>query len=98
MATQTMTMTMTEALQSEPSSSRTPQMPERPTESFELSLKSPTKSIKELSRRVAAASKRRTSSDNGDDSDDVRADIPQPATAHSPPQKWNAPRCNVGRL
>lgn len=95
MATQTITVAEGTS-NTEPPSSQA--LEKHPVESFELSLRAPSKSIKEISRRVMHASRRRPSSEHGDDTDNVRADIPQPATAHSTPQKWNAPRANIGRL
>ena len=66
-----------------------------PSESFELSLKTPGRTWKEISRRVANASKRK---DSSEEEDDVRNDVPPPATAQSIQQRWNKPRSNIGRL
>lgn len=66
-----------------------------PSEAFELSLKTPGRTLKEISRRVASASKRK---DSSEEEDDVRNDVPPPATAQPVQQRWNKPRTNVGRL
>lgn len=66
------------------------------SESFELSLKTPARTLKEISRRVANASKRKDSSE--EEEDDVRNDVPPPATAQPIQQRWNKPRGNIGRL
>jgi hypothetical protein len=88
MAIQTVTLT-------EPAP--TYQQPESPPpESYELSLKTPGRTLKEISRRVANASKRRDSSSDEED-DDIRNDVPPPATAQSVVQAWNDPKGNIPR-
>ncbi|EXJ91891.1 hypothetical protein A1O3_00441 [Capronia epimyces CBS 606.96] len=77
-------------------------------ETFELSLKTPGRSLRELSRRVAGGStpQERSShpsplSDEEDNnqSHHVRHDVPPPAgSSHSVTQRWNRPTGNIGRL
>ena len=63
--------------------------------SYELSFKTPGRTLKELSRRVAHASKSR---DSSEEEDDIRNDVPAPATAQPVQQRWNKPKGNIGRL
>ena len=86
MATETGTMTQYDADWQEQKAS---------PESFELSFKSPGRTLKEISRRIADASKRK---DSSEEEDDDRNDVPPPATAQSVQQRWNKPKGNVGRL
>ena len=63
-------------------------------ETFELSIKTPGRSLRELSRRIAGPSRPQESSDE----DDNAADDFPPATAQSVVQRWNSPKTNIGRL
>lgn len=88
-----------------------PQQPQNPPESFELSFKTPGRSLRELSRRVVGGRGDGTSptssstdesdrdNEGNDDGDDLRrTDMPPPATAQPVVQRWNKPRGNVGRF
>ncbi|EXJ93394.1 hypothetical protein A1O1_01786 [Capronia coronata CBS 617.96] len=75
-------------------------------ETFELSLKTPGRSLRELSKRVVGSSTRphrstypSISSDEEDNRDRIRDEDNQPPeSAHSITQRWNKPRGNIGRL
>ena len=86
MATQTITATQHDSDQQKQKSH---------PESIELSLKTPGRTLKEISRRVASTSKRK---DSSEEEDDIGNDVPPPATAQPVQQRWNKPRTNVGRL
>lgn len=66
-------------------------------ETFELSLKTPTKSLRELSRRVVGAT---TSSPtaSSDEEENIRNEDAPPATAQPIVQRWNNPKGNTFRL
>ena len=65
-------------------------------ETFELSkLKAPGRTLRELSRKIVGPSPRQ---DSSEDEDDIRADVPPPATAQPVTQRWNRPKANIGRL
>ncbi|EXJ60585.1 hypothetical protein A1O7_04738 [Cladophialophora yegresii CBS 114405] len=74
-----------------------------PRETFELSLKAPGKSLRELSRRVvhgapSAPSSGRASS--SDEEDTIREEIEPPTDSHAvvQVQRWNEPKGNIARL
>jgi len=77
--------------------SRTGPEPQRQPgpESIELSLKTPGRTLRELSRKIVGPSQRHESSE---EEDDITTDVPPPATAQPVTQRWNKPRGNVGRL
>ncbi|KIW29516.1 uncharacterized protein PV07_05329 [Cladophialophora immunda] len=81
--------------------------PSAPAETFELSLKTPTKSLRELTRRVVQGGKASlptggaqgsSDDDDNDEEDTVRDEVPPPVTAQPVVQRWNKPRGNIGRL
>lgn len=66
-------------------------------QSVELSIKTPGKSLRELSRRLTTP--RRNSSDSSSSADDnIRDDDSPPPEATSTVQRWNHPRGNIPRL
>ncbi|OAL19576.1 hypothetical protein AYO22_09738 [Fonsecaea multimorphosa] len=72
-----------------------------PGETFELSLKTPTKSLRELTRRVVQGGKaaQASSDEEEEEGDSVRNGVPPPpVTAQPVIQRWNMPRGNIGRL
>ncbi|OAP61554.1 hypothetical protein AYL99_03757 [Fonsecaea erecta] len=75
------------------------------TETFELSLKTPTKSLRELTRHVVQGGKAsfptvsgQSSSSDDEQDDGVHGEVPPPVTAQPVVQRWNLPRGNIGRL
>ncbi|KIX09756.1 uncharacterized protein Z518_00837 [Rhinocladiella mackenziei CBS 650.93] len=95
---QTMTITRTESRTRSESQSQ-PQShghDHSKPEVFELSFKTPGRTLRELSRRVVGSSIRRESSD--EEGNGVGNDVPPPATAQPVVQRWNKPRGNIGRL
>ncbi|KAJ9629186.1 hypothetical protein H2204_008975 [Knufia peltigerae] len=90
------------------SSTSTPATPPEP-ESFELSFKSPGRSLREISRRVvnggtssssssSSPSRTQENSSSSDEEDNIRDDVDPPPTAQVVTQRWNKPRGNVPRL
>ncbi|RMZ83394.1 hypothetical protein DV737_g1727, partial [Chaetothyriales sp. CBS 132003] len=90
MATQTTTIT-----QAGPSSQSSIQ---QPAETYELSFKTPGRSLKEISRGLGTSPgvSGRNSLEAGDD--DLRNDMSPPASATEVLQRWNQPRGNIARL
>lgn len=67
-------------------------------QSIELSIKTPGKSLRELSRRFTQPRRSSNSSSSSDADDNVRTDTDPPPTATAAVQRWNSPRGNVPRL
>ena len=70
------------------------------TGTFELSLRAPAKSLRELSRRVVSSttsppSPARSSSD---EENNIRDEVDPPADAQPVTQRWNEPKANIWRL
>ncbi|KAK5257752.1 hypothetical protein LTR40_009268 [Exophiala xenobiotica] len=88
--TQTMTISRTGTSQAEPPA----------PETFELSLKSPGKSLREISRRVVNGTPSRPQDSSSDEEDHVHVhdDVEPPATAQPVTQRWNQPRANISKL
>ncbi|KAK7888388.1 hypothetical protein LTR67_008734 [Exophiala xenobiotica] len=88
--TQTMTISRTGTSQAEPPA----------PETFELSLKSPGKSLREISRRVVNGTPSRPQDSSSDEEDHVHVhdDVEPPATAQPVTQRWNQPRANINKL
>ncbi|KIW68574.1 hypothetical protein PV04_04512 [Phialophora macrospora] len=93
--TKTQTMTLSPAQEIQPPGPSTP-------ETFELSLKAPGRTLRELSRRVvhgapsaSAAGPVRVSSD---EEDNIRDDVDPPTDAQPVVQRWNEPKGNIARL
>ncbi len=88
--TQTMTISRTAT---SPAESSTP-------ETFELSLKSPGKSLREISRRVVNGAPSRPQESSSDEEDHVHVhdDVEPPTTAQAVAQRWNKPRANISKL
>ncbi|ETI24571.1 hypothetical protein G647_03940 [Cladophialophora carrionii CBS 160.54] len=91
--TQTQTMTLSPAQEIQPPGPS-------PPETFELSLKAPGRSLRELSRRVvhgatSAPSPGRASSH---EEDTIREELDPPTDAQPVVQRWNEPRGNIARL
>ncbi|KIW79825.1 hypothetical protein Z517_06440 [Fonsecaea pedrosoi CBS 271.37] len=80
--------------------------PSTTPETFELSLKTPTKSLRELTRRVVQGGKAslpttggaQTSSSSDEEEITVHNGMPAPVNAPPAIQRWNMPRGNIGRL
>lgn len=66
-------------------------------QSVELSIKTPGKSLREISRRLTAP-RRNSSSASSDADDNVRDDATPPPDATGTVQRWNHPRGNIPRL
>jgi fucose permease len=93
MATQTTTVTKT--------ASPPPTFPEPAVtndQTIELSIKTPGKSLRELSRRLARPRRPSQSSSSSEADDDIRTDTTPPPAATSTVQRWNEPRGNIPRL
>lgn len=67
-------------------------------ETFELSIKTPTKSLRELSRRVVGAAASSPPSPSSDEEENIRNEDAPPATAQPVVQRWNSPKGNTFRL
>ncbi|KAH0841974.1 hypothetical protein FOPE_06772 [Fonsecaea pedrosoi] len=80
--------------------------PSTTPETFELSLKTPTKSLRELTRRVVQGGKAslpttggaQTSPSSDEEGISVHNGVPAPVNAPPAIQRWNMPRGNIGRL
>jgi hypothetical protein len=98
--TATQTETTTRSRRTEmPTTSSGPAYPE----TIELSLKTPGRTLRELSRRVALGRRSPSPEDDGTTQNEeaVAADVPPPSpapAAHQVVQRWNRPRGNVGRM
>ncbi|ETN42356.1 uncharacterized protein HMPREF1541_01510 [Cyphellophora europaea CBS 101466] len=93
MATQTATVTKT--------ATPPPAYPEpaiTSDQSIELSIKTPGKSLRELSRRLTQPPRRISSESSSSTDDNIRDDDVPPPTASATIQHWNRPRGNVPRL
>ncbi|KIW12094.1 hypothetical protein PV08_09368 [Exophiala spinifera] len=76
----------------------TPEPPSDP-ETFELSFKSPGRSLREISRRVVnGTSSSRAQESTSDEEDNIRTDADPPPSAQAVTQRWNRPRGNIPRL
>jgi hypothetical protein len=72
-------------------------------ETFELSLKTPAKSIRELSRRVLGGTSSASAASSpdralSDEEDNIRNEVDPPADAQPVVQRWNEPKGNIPRL
>lgn len=69
-------------------------------ETFELSLKAPGKSLREISRRVVngeSSPVSRTGA-SSDEENNIRDDVDPPVDAQPVIQRWNEPKGNIARL
>ncbi|KAJ9617168.1 hypothetical protein H2200_000889 [Cladophialophora chaetospira] len=92
-----MTSTQTMALSSlEEVKTSSPSSPE----TFELSLKAPGRSLRELSRQVVngASSPVPPTRTSSDEEDNIRDDVDPPVDAQTVVQRWNEPKGNIARL
>jgi hypothetical protein len=88
-------MTLSPAHEIQPPGPSTP-------ETFELSLKAPGRSLRELSRRVVRGAASAPSPGSGrassDEEDNIRDEVDPPTDAHPVVQRWNEPKGNIPRL
>ena len=95
-----LTMTKTQTMTISPVQEFQPPGPSSP-ETFELSIKTPAKTLRELSRRVASVAKPSSSSPgrvSSDEEENVGENVPPPDTAQHVVQRWNHPKGNIARL
>jgi MFS family permease len=94
MSTQTSTVTATPSRIKRPEST----IAGHEQDTIELSIKTPGKSLRELSRRLTLGHRRSSSESSSITDDNVRDDDEPPPSATTTVQRWNHPKGNIPRL